>query len=173
MTDSAQTASWRRRGWLLLYTVLVVAGPVQTITTAVVKFGDEAKKDRLEAAGFWLPAVVVTSDQASSSTYDKTKLTYDLLGRTYTATIRGYLGEPGTATNVLVDPADPSSFMAVNGRTDDSRHPFNTWAGMPWGVVFTALGVTGFVVDRRQRRAVPAAVDRPGRPGKLNKRSKS
>jgi hypothetical protein len=101
-----------------------------------------------------------------------TEISYEVGGRTYTRMIGGVF--PTKTVTVFVDAKDPSAFVAENGRTDQSRHPFNTWAGMPWGIALAAGGLFFFRKHRNlAKTGRPGASAGPAKPIRLDKRGKS
>jgi hypothetical protein len=142
----------------VVYALLLVVGPASAVASAVVKQGDEAKKERLASVGVPVTATVTDRDWSNSQSRDKTTLSYQVDGQTYTSTITGL--PSGPTMTLRVDPDDPSAFVAENGSTDQSRNPLNRWANVPWGAVLAALGVAGVIAHRRakaQPGAAPAA----------------
>jgi hypothetical protein len=166
MGTSTSVAAGRRRLWLLVYALATVGGVALFLTTAVVKFGDVAESDRLRAEGVPVQATVV--GESPKTTRNKvSEISYEVLGRTYTRKIGGEF--PTKTLTVYVDWEEPSAFVAENGRTDQSRHPFNTWAGMPWGIVVAIAGLLGFRKDRREN-AKAGRPRAPARPTRLDPR---
>ncbi|SDY69851.1 hypothetical protein SAMN05444365_103167 [Micromonospora pattaloongensis] len=170
MTESKTDSGGHPWPWLVLCGLLVVLGPVLAIGSTVVKFGDESKKDRLRSVGVPVIATVIDSDSSTNKTLDKTTISYQVDGETFTSTIKGL--PAGPTMLILIDRDDPTSFLADNGSTDDSRHPLNHWANIPWGVVLAGLGVARLVTHHRARRKAAPFPAPPRKTTTLNKRGK-
>ncbi|MFI7609225.1 hypothetical protein ACIBTV_29500 [Micromonospora sp. NPDC049366] len=170
MSESKTKSDGHSWPWLVIYALLLVIGPALSIGAAVVKTGDEAKKDRLLSEGVPVTAIVKDRHWSSNKSLDTTTISYQFDGETFTSTIKGLPGGP--TMSILVDPDDPASFLADNGSTDDSRHPLNHWASLPWGIALAALGGVGFAAHRRARRKADAAPARARKTTTLNKRGK-
>jgi hypothetical protein len=135
--------------WLLVYVLIMVVGLVLVPVTAVDKFGDEAKKERLAASGVPATAVVADFRAGGRQTSDKILLAYEFNGIAYHEWIKGSAEEQ---VSIKVDPDHPDEFLAANGHTDDSLALFNTWAGLFWGVGLVALGMVPVVMRLRANR---------------------
>ncbi|MEV4621949.1 hypothetical protein AB0J74_24970 [Asanoa sp. NPDC049573] len=136
--------------WLVVYGLLLVGGPALAVVSAVDLHADRGKRDRLLVVGVPVTATVTDRDRGSSASRDRTTVTYQVDGRTFTATVRGLASEP--TMTLRVDPADPAAFLSDLGSVDGSTSGPNGVASVVWGVVLTALGFVGFVAHRRSRR---------------------
>ncbi|MBO3744163.1 hypothetical protein [Actinoplanes flavus] len=171
MAVSMSADAGHRWFWPMINAVVMVGGLSLFLTTAIVKFGDEAKRERLQAEGMPVLATVV-GGTPETQVNKATEISYELGGRTYTRMISGFF--PTKTVMVFVDAKDPSAFVAENGRTDQSRHPFNTWAGMPWGIAVATVGLLFFRKRRKLAKAGrPGASAGPAKPIRLDKRGKS
>jgi len=111
------------------------------LSTAVVIFyvKDAQRKENLRAVGLSTVATVV--DRVSRRSGDRTELVYEVNNDRYHRWVTGYIGA-GTV-EILVDPADPTSFLTATGHTDQSQHPLLDWDGPLFAVLFTGAGSVG------------------------------
>ncbi|WP_326559523.1 DUF3592 domain-containing protein [Micromonospora sp. NBC_01796] len=133
--------------------VVLLLGLGLAITTGSYKWHLAQKSERLRAEG--IPVAATLSDRRDTmgrgGGTDTVKVTYLYQGELYTKRIlcAGQTGchrDPVRESTVWVDPDRPEEFVAANGNTDDSVFFFNSWGGIPFGLLLAVLGGIGLVV---------------------------
>lgn len=152
--EPAASPPQSRRVWwqvMVIGTVFIVGGLAQVVASTVFMWQQAEKADRLRAEGVPVTAAVsgfVSGGSGRGSGPDVMTVTYTFEGNTFQTRIRcggwtGCANPPDPEMTVWVDPAEPSEFVAANGKTDDSLSFLNSWVKLVAGVLFVLIGGVG------------------------------
>lgn len=142
------------RRWLPLAILLMIFSSTLSVVSAVVAIRDQVKADRLRESGTEMTAVIVRLEKSRNR--PEILVHYRIGNRDHQTWIlakgldRGYA--EGGPIQVWVDPADPVSFVAEHGKTDDSLDFFNSWGWVIGGIALFAVGAGRIVVGVREHR---------------------
>ncbi|MFC7529921.1 hypothetical protein [Actinoplanes sp. GCM10030250] len=124
--------------------VLISLGLYVLVNVLTIKAGSSAKADRLEKSGVAVEALLTNYHRGrrqSSTVW----LQYEYGGVIHRVKVdcdEPPLCDPDRSRTmrILVDPAEPRELVTDLGVTDDSTRYLDSWAFVPWGLMFLAIG---------------------------------